>query len=39
VEYHWHLYPEMIDTAMLRAARVQNRLQQANPGRAAAPTH
>jgi len=38
VEYHWHLYPEMIDTAMLRAARVQNRLQQANPGRAAAPT-
>jgi hypothetical protein len=37
VEHHWHLYPEIIDAATLRAARVQNRLHQAYPGRATAP--
>lgn len=32
VEHHWHLYPEMIDENAVLAARVQNRLQQANQG-------
>jgi hypothetical protein len=32
VEHHWHLYPEMIDENAVRAARVQNRLQQAKQG-------
>lgn len=28
VEYHWRLYPEVTDTALVRAARVQARLQE-----------
>ena len=27
VEHHWHLYPEVIDEKMIKAARVQSRIQ------------
>jgi hypothetical protein len=32
VEHHWHLYPEIIDTNCVRAARVQCGLQKAGQG-------
>ena len=27
IEHHWHLYPEVIDQKLVKAARVQNRIQ------------
>ena len=30
VEYHWHLYPELVNEKKLKAARVQSRLQKTN---------
>lgn len=32
VEHHWHLYPEVIDQKMLKAARVQSRIEQSRAG-------
>lgn len=32
VEYHWHLYPDIVDEKCLKAARVQCRIQNANQG-------
>jgi len=29
IEHHWHLYPEIIDQTLLKAARVQNQIEQA----------
>lgn len=28
IEHHWHLYPEIIDQKLLKAARVQNKIEQ-----------
>lgn len=28
IEHHWHLYPEIIDQKLLKAARVQNQIEQ-----------
>lgn len=28
IEHHWHLYPEVIDDTLLKAARVQSRIEQ-----------
>jgi len=32
IEHHWHLYPEVIDQKLLKAARVQSRIEQSGVG-------